>query len=79
MGGFDLDSDESKLRQTIMTEYAPDIRPVSNTSTVTFVNISLTNIQIMNLDEQNQVMITSAQIVLVFTYLISYIYLSNKV
>lgn len=49
MDYLELKSQESQLRQFIMTDYAPDIRPVSNTSTVTFVNISLTNIQIMNL------------------------------
>ncbi|RNA21153.1 neuronal acetylcholine receptor subunit alpha-10-like [Brachionus plicatilis] len=60
----DLNSDESKLRQYMMTNYAPDIRPVANASSITYVNITLSNLQIMNLDEQNQVMVASAQIIL---------------
>ena len=48
-----------------MANYSMDVRPVVNVSTVTYVNITLTIIQIMDLDEQNQVMITNAQITLV--------------
>ncbi len=48
-----------------MSNYTYDVRPVVNASTVTYVNITLTIIQIMDLDEQNQVMITNAQIALV--------------
>ncbi len=45
----DFKSDESKLRHAVMNGYAPDFRPVLLTNTVTYVNISLSNIQIMNL------------------------------
>jgi hypothetical protein len=58
-------SDEYQLRQRIMAEYSSDMRPVLNASTVTYVNISLNNMQIINLDEQNQVIIISALMVLV--------------
>ncbi|RNA21152.1 neuronal acetylcholine receptor subunit alpha-7 isoform X2 [Brachionus plicatilis] len=59
-----LNSDESILRAYLLSNYSPDVRPVINASSVTFVNITLTIIQIMDLDEQNQVMITNAQIAL---------------
>jgi hypothetical protein len=94
-----LKSEESILRAYLMANYSADVRPVVNVSTVTYVNITLTIIQIMDLviiilihflhkvkfdrkwrknsnyitiikDEQNQVMITNAQIALVL--LISY-------
>ncbi len=32
-----------------MINYAPDVRPVLSSTTITYVNISLSNIQIMNL------------------------------
>lgn len=60
-----LRSEESFLRANLMANYTYDVRPVVNASTVTYVNITLTIIQIMDLDEQNQVMITNAQIALV--------------
>lgn len=47
-----------------MSNYSMDVRPVVNTSSVTTVTISLTVIQIMDLDEQNQVMIASVQLAL---------------
>ncbi len=42
-------SDEYLLREKIMANYSSDTRPVLNSSTVTYVNISLNNIQIINL------------------------------
>ena len=44
-----LKSDESILRAFLMTNYSADVRPVVNVSTVTYVNITLTIIQIMDL------------------------------
>jgi hypothetical protein len=40
---------ESSLRYSLLSVYAPDLRPVRNTSTVTTVNITLDDIQIINL------------------------------
>ena len=45
----ELKSAESKLRNQILTNYAPDLRPVQDTNTITYVNITLNNIQVMNL------------------------------
>lgn len=44
-----MNSDESILRAYLLSNYSPDVRPVVNASTVTFVNITLTIIQIMDL------------------------------
>ena len=38
---------ESRLREELMKGYSPDLRPVQNTSTITFVNLTLINIQII--------------------------------
>ena len=48
-----LKSEESRLRMQLMSEYSPDIRPVLNASTVTLVNISLSNIQVINMVIKN--------------------------
>lgn len=42
-------SEESILRHALLANYTPDVRPVVNVSTPTFVNITLTIIQIMDL------------------------------
>jgi hypothetical protein len=42
-------SEESVLRRDCFKGYIRDIRPVYNSSTVTYINISLTNIQVMHL------------------------------
>ncbi|CAF1128213.1 unnamed protein product [Adineta steineri] len=57
-------SDESRLRSTLLEGYVPQARPVVNTTTVTVVDIGLTIIQVMDLDEQNQVMTTNVQVTL---------------
>lgn len=46
---MDFRSDETRLRAHIMSRYIPDIRPVKELSTVTYVNITLANIQVINL------------------------------
>ncbi len=45
----EFESEESKLRAELMRNYVPELRPVLNSTTITYVNISLSNIQIMNL------------------------------
>lgn len=47
--GIDGKSEESILRQYLLRNYSADIRPVINSFTVTYVKISLTIIQIMDL------------------------------
>lgn len=42
-------SDESILRAYLLSNYSNEVRPVINSSTVTYVNITLTVIQIMDL------------------------------
>jgi hypothetical protein len=49
MKGEYLKSEESILRSYLMANYTPDVRPVVNATTVTYVNITLTIIQIMDL------------------------------
>ena len=44
-----LKSEESILRAYLMANYSSDVRPVVNVTTVTYVNITLTIIQIMDL------------------------------
>lgn len=44
-----LKSEESILRAHLLTNYSADVRPVVNVSDVTFVNITLTILQIMDL------------------------------
>ncbi|XP_033628138.1 neuronal acetylcholine receptor subunit alpha-3-like [Asterias rubens] len=48
-----------KLYETLMETYNPLIRPVENTSEVLDVRIGLTLSQLVDVDEQNQIMITS--------------------
>ncbi|CAF1018309.1 unnamed protein product [Didymodactylos carnosus] len=57
-------SDESRLRAQLLDSYIPEARPVINITTVTVVDVSLTIIQVMDLDEQNQVMTTNVQVTL---------------
>ncbi|CAF0864128.1 unnamed protein product [Adineta ricciae] len=57
-------SDECRLRKMLLASYVPEARPVVNTSTVTVVDVGLTIIQVMNLDEQDQVMTTNVQVTL---------------
>ncbi|CAF0826925.1 unnamed protein product [Rotaria sp. Silwood1] len=59
-----LNSDECRLRATLLDHYVPEARPVINTTTVTIVDVGLTIIQVMSLDEQNQVMTTNVQVTL---------------
>ncbi|CAF0875076.1 unnamed protein product [Rotaria sp. Silwood1] len=59
-----FNSDESRLRSILLESYVPEARPVINTTTVTIVDVGLTIIQVMNLDEQNQVMTTNVQVTL---------------
>ncbi|CAF0985474.1 unnamed protein product [Rotaria magnacalcarata] len=59
-----FNSDESRLRATLLESYVPEARPVTNTTTVTVVDVGLNIIQVMNLDEQNQVMTTNVQVTL---------------
>ncbi|CAF2381187.1 unnamed protein product [Rotaria sp. Silwood2] len=59
-----FNSDESRLRSILLESYVPEARPVINTTTVTVVDVGLTIIQVMNLDEQNQVMTTNVQVTL---------------
>lgn len=40
---------ENQLRSELMGTYSADLRPVENTSTITYVNLTLTNIQIIKL------------------------------
>lgn len=42
-------SEESRLRVELMRNYEPDIRPVENTSSITYVNFTLINIHIIRL------------------------------
>jgi len=58
-------SDEARLRFTILKSYDASLRPVINISTPTLVSVSLWNLQVIGLDEPNQIMITTAQVVLV--------------
>ena len=44
-----FNSDESRLRYTLLTNYVPEARPVLNTNTVTVVDVGLTIIQVMDL------------------------------
>jgi hypothetical protein len=46
---FQFNSDESKLRSTLLESYVPEARPVVNTTTVTVVDVGLTIIQVMAL------------------------------
>ncbi|CAF0881176.1 unnamed protein product [Rotaria sordida] len=59
-----FNSDESRLRSTLLERYVREARPVVNTTTVTIVDVGLTIIQVMGLDEQNQVMTTNVQVTL---------------
>ncbi|CAF0721439.1 unnamed protein product [Rotaria sordida] len=63
-GTLQFNSDESRLRSILLESYVPEARPVINTTTVTIVDVGLTIIQVMNLDEQNQVMTTNVQVIL---------------
>jgi hypothetical protein len=58
-------SDEARLRFTILKTYDASLRPVVNVSKPTLVSVSLSNLQVVGLDEPNQIMITTAQVVLV--------------
>lgn len=62
-----VESDEKKLKFKLLNNkaYSPENRPVQNTSMPTTVSITLTVIQIMDLDEQNQIMICMAQLAFV--------------
>lgn len=44
-----FNSDEARLRKTLLEGYVPEARPVVNISTVTIVDIGLTIIQVMDL------------------------------
>ncbi|UJR35489.1 hypothetical protein I4U23_028243 [Adineta vaga] len=57
-------SDECRLRKMLLASYVPEARPVVNTTTVTVVDVGLTIIQVMALDEQDQVMTTNVQVTL---------------
>ncbi|CAF1246292.1 unnamed protein product [Adineta steineri] len=57
-------SHECQLRSMLLASYVPEARPVVNTTTVTVVDVGLTIIQVMDLDEQDQVMTTNVQIAL---------------
>ncbi|CAF2389439.1 unnamed protein product [Rotaria sp. Silwood2] len=59
-----FNADESRLRATLLERYVSEARPVINTTTVTIVDVGLTIIQVMSLDEQNQVMTTNVQVTL---------------
>ncbi|CAF3506938.1 unnamed protein product [Rotaria socialis] len=61
---FQFSSDESRLRSILLDHYVPEARPVINTTTVTIVDVDVTIIQVMGLDEQNQVMTTNVQVTL---------------
>ena len=60
-----MDSGEKALRDELFKNYSNAIRPVKDLSKTMYVNITLTIMQIVRLDEQNQVMTTSVQIKLV--------------
>lgn len=60
-----VESGEKALRDKLFRNYSNDIRPVKDLSKTLYVNITLTIMQIVRLDEQNQVMTTSVQIKLV--------------
>ena len=44
-----FNSDESRLRSSLLDNYVPEARPVVNTTTVTVVDVGLTVIQVMDL------------------------------
>lgn len=44
-----FNSDESRLRFTLLNNYVPEARPVVNITTVTVVDVGLTIIQVMDL------------------------------
>lgn len=44
-----LNSDEARLRLTLLDNYVPEARPVINATTVTVVDVGLTIIQVMGL------------------------------
>jgi hypothetical protein len=44
-----FNSDEARLRLTLLDSYVPEARPVINTTTVTVVDVGLTVIQVMDL------------------------------
>jgi hypothetical protein len=45
----EFNSDESRLRSTLLDGYVPEARPVINITTVTVVDVGLTIIQVMGL------------------------------
>ncbi|CAF1681701.1 unnamed protein product, partial [Adineta ricciae] len=57
-------SDEARLRLILLDGYVPQARPVVNTTNATIVDVGLTIIQVMDLDEQNQIMTTNVQVTL---------------
>ncbi len=44
-----LNSEESRLRKSLLRNYVPEARPVINRTTVTVVDVGLTIIQVMHL------------------------------
>lgn len=58
-------SDESRLRKTLLNNYEIDLRPIKNSTTVTNISVSISNVQIMGLDEQNQIILIGALVIFV--------------